>query len=406
MSASVGAPPWQNVPVAALAGELRLDCLETHIAPVAAPAVLLRLGRAQRAGQVIQHTQVVERVDVAGDRERERAHAGATGGVRRQQRRLRGRLVEPLDDGERLGHHVAVVGDERRHEPLRIQRQVVVVALRPAAQMNEGALRGETFEVERDPDAIRRRRAEVVVELHASVPAFISGERRDARLCATEDQRVDVVRAFVRIDGLEVQQVPDHVELVDDAVAAVHVARHPRDLERLAAGIALHDRRDLRRRLAFVLHPAEAQAALQPERDLGLHVGELFLDELVRGERAAELLAIERVLARGVPAGLRRAQRAPRDAVARAVEAAERARRGPCTFGSRWSAGTGTSSITISPVTDVRRLNLPSIFGADSPFIPFSRMKPRITPSSVFAQTTNTSAIGEFEIHILLPTRR
>jgi hypothetical protein len=57
-------------------------------------------------------------------------------------------------------------------------------------------------------------------------------------------------------------------------------------------------------------------------------------------------------------------------------------------------------------VTDVRRLNLPSIFGADSPFIPFSRMKPRIVPSSVFAQTTNTSAIGEFEIHILLPTSR
>jgi hypothetical protein len=49
---------------------------------------------------------------------------------------------------------------------------------------------------------------------------------------------------------------------------------------------------------------------------------------------------------------------------------------------------------------------LPSIFGAESPLIPFSRIKPRITPSSVFAQTTNTSAIGEFEIHILLPTSR
>ena len=30
-------------------------------------------------------------------------------------------------------------------------------------------------------------------------------------------------------------------------------------------------------------------------------------------------------------------------------------------------------------------------------------MKPRITPSSVLAQTTNTSAIGELVIHILAP---
>ena len=57
-------------------------------------------------------------------------------------------------------------------------------------------------------------------------------------------------------------------------------------------------------------------------------------------------------------------------------------------------------------MTDVRRLNLPSIFGADRPFMPFSRMKPRIMPSSVFAHTMNTSAIGELEIHILLPDSR
>ena len=128
-----------------------------------------------------------------------------------------------------------------------------------------------------------------------------------------------------------------------------------------------------------------------------------FWIELVRGERPPELLAIERVLARRVPADLRGAERAPRDAVARAVEAAERALESLRRSAAGFPPGTSTSSITISPVTDVRRLNLPSIFGAESPFIPFSRMKPRITPSSVFAQTTNTSAIGAFEIHILLP---
>jgi hypothetical protein len=38
---------------------------------------------------------------------------------------------------------------------------------------------------------------------------------------------------------------------------------------------------------------AGAQAALQAEGDLGLHVGELELDELVRGQGPAELLALQ-----------------------------------------------------------------------------------------------------------------
>ena len=55
------------------------------------------------------------------------------------------------------------------------------------------------------------------------------------------------------------------------------------------------------------------------------------------------------------------------------------------------------------PVMLARRLNLPSIFGAVSPFIPFSRMNPRISPASSLAQTTNTSAIGELLIQVLEP---
>ena len=43
------------------------------------------------------------------------------------------------------------------------------------------------------------------------------------------------------------------------------------------------------------------------------------------------------------------------------------------------------------------------IAGADRPFHPFSSTKPRIAPSSSFAHTTKTSAIGLLVIHILLP---
>src|SRR5215831_17994719 len=74
---------------------------------------------------------------------------------------------------------------------------------------------------------------------------------------------------------------------------------------------------------ALLQEPPEPERRVQAERDLGLHVGELLLDELVGGERTAELLAVERVLARPMPAKLRRAHRAPGNAGARHVEAAE-----------------------------------------------------------------------------------
>lgn len=49
----------------------------------------------------------------------------------------------------------------------------------------------------------------------------------------------------------------------------------------------------------------------------------------------------------------------------------------PSTFGSRFSSGTSTSSMTISPVTDALKENLPSILGAESPFIPWVETKKR-----------------------------
>ena len=115
-----------------------------------------------------------------------------------------------------------------------------------------------------------------------------------------------------------------HLIFLRYAVAAVHVARGPRDIERLADIVALDDRDHVGRGAAIVEQAADPQAGLQPQRDVGQHVGELPLVELVGGERLAELVPVEAVLPGGVHAELRRAERAPADAVARAVEAAER----------------------------------------------------------------------------------
>ena len=66
------------------------------------------------------------------------------------------------------------------------------------------------------------------------------------------------------------------------------------------------------------------------------------------------------------------------------------------------------SSRTTMPVTDVRSESLPSIFGVFRPATPLSTTKPRIAPpcASDLAQMMNRSAIGAFEIQVLMPDRR
>ena len=81
-------------------------------------------------------------------------------------------------------------------------------------------------------------------------------ERLDAGLGAAEHQRVDVVRAFVGVDRFQIAKDAHHVELVGDAVAAVHVAGEPGDVERLAAIVALEERDRRRRCLALFDHAA------------------------------------------------------------------------------------------------------------------------------------------------------
>jgi hypothetical protein len=63
---------------------------------------------------------------------------------------------------------------------------------------------------------------------------------------------------------------------------------------------------------------------LQRQSDLGLHIDEFLLNQLIGGERTAKLLALEHVVPRGVPAILGRAERAPGNPVSRGIEARER----------------------------------------------------------------------------------
>ena len=55
---------------------------------------------------------------------------------------------------------------------------------------------------------------------------------------------MDVMRPLIGVHGFEVYHMADDMIFVGDAVAAVHVARHPRNGQRLAAIVAL-DQADL-----------------------------------------------------------------------------------------------------------------------------------------------------------------
>src|ERR1700722_4915209 len=95
----------------------RLDRREADRDPMGVPGVDRLLVVLERVLEIEQRRRIVERMDVAGDRLGDRAHVRGRDRVRRQQRRLGMRLVEVLDDGERLRQH-APAHPHARHAAL------------------------------------------------------------------------------------------------------------------------------------------------------------------------------------------------------------------------------------------------------------------------------------------------
>jgi len=63
-------------------------------------------------------------------------------------------LVQPFDDGERLGQHRAGIVLECRDQPLRIDREIGGRALFALAKVMRQVLRSQSLEIERDPDPV------------------------------------------------------------------------------------------------------------------------------------------------------------------------------------------------------------------------------------------------------------
>ena len=70
---------------------------------MAIPKVFGRLANTQLAAQVLQHPQVVQRVQVAGDMQRQGTHPGALRRITGQQRRHGEDFLEVFENRQRLG---------------------------------------------------------------------------------------------------------------------------------------------------------------------------------------------------------------------------------------------------------------------------------------------------------------
>ena len=135
---------------------------------------------------------------------------------------------------------------------------------------------------------------------------------------------MNVMRPFIRIDRFKIDRVADHVIFRCNPVAAVHIARHPRNIERFAAIVTLDDADHFGCPSARIHRAANGDCGLQAQPNFGQHIRHFKLGYLVCRQRPTELVTIKLILPRTVETILRRAHHAPRNPVTRFVEAAER----------------------------------------------------------------------------------
>ena len=188
-----------------------------------------------------------------------------------------------------------------------------------------------------------------------------------------------------------------------DAGSAQHVAAIACNIERGADVVPLRERNLRARGSAELLELRETPRDELSAGELANGVREPRLDQLRVAQRAAEELARLRVLQHRIDAGARGAASAPRDSEPRIVEALQR-RFQPVRFGqaARFRELARRSNAS-SAVLDARNDSLFLMTRDSNPSAPFSTRN-ALTPSSVAAQTTATSASAPFVIQCFAPS--
>ena len=228
---------------------------------------------------------------------------------------------------------------------------------------------------------------------------------------AADDQLLDLRGALVEGGDAGVAQVALDRVVVDVAGAAVDLDRQVRALDRRLGRVELGDRGLHRVRLAFVLEHAGAVDQHPAGVALEDHVGDHLLDQLEAGERDAELLALLRVLDRGVDAAVADPDAAGGDAVAAVVERAHRDLEAVADLAEqRRRRATSTESSEISAVSEERRPSLPWISWVVKPSLSVGTRK-QARPRCFFVRVglgedqRHVGEVGERDPHLLAADR-
>src|SRR5713226_9613348 len=116
---------------------MSFDRLKRPERPMREPEVAAGLVHLELLLQVAPYPGNDQGMAICGCDQGEAAHARAAAWILGQQRRLGMRLLEVLQDGERLEQRRPwLVEDQRRHHPLRIDREIVVAVLLAVEQVD------------------------------------------------------------------------------------------------------------------------------------------------------------------------------------------------------------------------------------------------------------------------------
>lgn len=136
--------------------------------PMSAPVERAGLVQPKSRFDVIEHPQVLQRMNIAGDDLCEGADMGAGDRVGGEQGGLRMDLLQPLDDCEGLGQNLRA-SFQCRNQTLRVYRGKGVGPLLTRAEVDRQGFGLHGFQVERDPAAIGGRGTEIAIEFQRHI---------------------------------------------------------------------------------------------------------------------------------------------------------------------------------------------------------------------------------------------
>ena len=151
----------------------RLDRIERALEPVAIPQVDLVLRVAERVLEVLQHRQIIDRVDLGRDPVGQFAHSVARLDILGQEGGIGVGLVEPFQQRHRL-RPVPPVRLQHRQRAEGVAREEFGRLVLACQQADRHVFEGEALQVQRDPEAVGGGTAEVAKQAHqnAAIPVI------------------------------------------------------------------------------------------------------------------------------------------------------------------------------------------------------------------------------------------